>query len=123
MRSRYSAFCTKNIDYLVNTGHPSRRKPGGREQLQQTCLSTQWLGLKVVSVQADPENPEAGTVEFAAFYRAGTGGGQLHERSRFVREAGRWYYLDGEILPELTFKRNGPCWCGSNKKYKRCHGR
>jgi len=32
-----------------------------------------------------------------ARYRIGGGkAGRLHERSRFVREDGRWYYLDAE---------------------------
>lgn len=31
--------------------------------------------------------------------------------------------------PDIIFeygpiqKRNEPCWCGSNKKYKKCHGK
>ena len=24
--------------------------------------------------------------------------------------------------PEKNLDRNDPCWCGSGKKYKRCHG-
>jgi len=26
-----------------------------------------------------------------------------------------------EITPEVTPGRNDPCWCGSGKKYKKCH--
>jgi SEC-C motif-containing protein len=37
-------------------------------------------------------------VEFKAYYRDGNGRGVLHEVSRFARESGRWYYLDGEVL-------------------------
>ena len=26
------------------------------------------------------------------------------------------------VDPEKNLNRNDPCWCGSGKKYKRCHG-
>ena len=26
-------------------------------------------------------------------------------------------------LSESKIDRNAPCWCGSGKKYKNCHGR
>ncbi|MEZ5505160.1 MAG: YchJ family metal-binding protein [Gammaproteobacteria bacterium] len=48
--------------------------------------------------------------------------GTLHERSRFVKEDGRWFYLDGEMLPLPSPGRNDPCWCGSGQKFKKCHG-
>ena len=38
-------------------------------------------------------------VEFVARCRPGSGAAvRLHERSRFVREGGRWYYVDGDML-------------------------
>jgi preprotein translocase subunit SecA len=27
-----------------------------------------------------------------------------------------------QLDPERDVGRNDPCWCGSGKKYKRCHG-
>ena len=83
---------------------------------------TQWLGLKILKTEMDPNDPHTGYVEFAAFYKT-SGIGQLHEISKFIREAGKWYYLDGEFMAPLVFGRNDPCWCGGNKKYKKCHGR
>ena len=32
-------------------------------------------------------------------YRVAGKGHRLHELSRFVREEGRWYYVDGELDP------------------------
>jgi preprotein translocase subunit SecA len=29
----------------------------------------------------------------------------------------------GGVDPQHKIGRNDPCWCGSGKKYKRCHGR
>ncbi len=28
---------------------------------------------------------------------------------------------ENEIAPELKLGRNESCWCGSGKKYKKCH--
>jgi SEC-C motif-containing protein len=35
-------------------------------------------------------------VEFVARYRMQGQAVRLHERSRFVREGGRWFYVDGD---------------------------
>jgi SEC-C motif-containing protein len=50
MRSRYSAFCIKNIEYLISTHHPSRRQPDERDLLNQTINTTQWFGLKILTI-------------------------------------------------------------------------
>jgi len=34
-------------------------------------------------------------VEFTAHFVSAGGRGRLHEVSRFVREDGRWFYVDG----------------------------
>ena len=90
MRSRYTAFVLEDSDYLLATWHPSHRpdslefEPG-----------LKWLGLEVREhVQADPDHA---VVEFVARSRSAGRGLRLHERSRFVREDGRWFYLDGEM--------------------------
>ena len=128
MRSRYTAFCHKNIDYLSATHHPSQREPDDRITLAQSVDQTEWLGLKIVKTDpsASAQRTEnRGTVEFVAFFKSKTQGRnieQLHERSEFVQEAGRWYYLQGEMLEPIIIGRNESCWCGSGKKYKKCHG-
>ena len=54
-----------------------------------------WLGLEVRSHRVlDADHAE---VEFVARYRVAGRAVRLHEKSRFVREAGRWYYVDGDI--------------------------
>lgn len=93
MRSRYSAYVLAERAYLLATWHASTR-PSGLEF--DEVVSTRWLGLEVKHhVLQDPDHA---TVEFVARYR--TGGApavRLHEVSRFVREHGRWYYVDGEF--------------------------
>jgi SEC-C motif-containing protein len=117
MRSRYSAYVLKNSAYLNDTWHPSTRPVA----LDVSSDDTEWRRLEVVGTEKGAETDSEGVVEFAAWFQ----GGQLHERSRFVREEGRWFYLDGEILPPHQQEkpgRNAPCPCGSGKKYKRCCG-
>ena len=92
MRSRYTAFVCERADYLQATWHASTRpadldfEPGAR-----------WLGLQVRSHRAMGE--DRAEVEFVARYRVGGRAVRLHETSRFVREGGRWLYVDGDIRP------------------------
>lgn len=119
MRSRFSAFCTQSIDYLLATHHPTRHSTNERAELEKACASTQWTTLKVIeSYHAGNK----GTVEFVAFFDQGTNEpGQLHERSNFVLENDQWFYVDGEFLPDIKLGRNDVCWCGSGRKLKKCH--
>lgn len=90
MRSRYCAFVLEDADYLLATWHPSRRPP---ELAFEPGLK--WLGLEVRDHRVlDADHEE---VEFVARSRLAGRAHRLHERSRFVREAGRWYYLDGDL--------------------------
>ncbi|UTW45887.1 YchJ family protein [bacterium SCSIO 12696] len=116
MRSRYSAFSTGLIDYLITSHHPSRRTPNEHLELQQSMSNTRWLNLQIIASETD------NTVEFIATYEEDGELGQLHERSNFVYENGHWYYLDGQLLPAAKINRNDPCPCGSGKKFKKCHG-
>jgi SEC-C motif-containing protein len=90
MRSRYTAFVCERADYLQATWHPSTRptaldfEPGA-----------QWLGLEVRRHR--PTGDDRAEVEFVARYRVGGRAVRLHETSRFVREGGRWFYVDGDI--------------------------
>lgn len=119
MRSRYSAFVKHDIDYLLNTLHPDKRQADDRQTLQETCQHTQWLDLKIIDFKAHQNTAE---VEFIAFYDENPIG-QLHERSRFIFENGRWFYVDGDLLSAEKIPRNANCFCGSGHKFKRCHGR
>ena len=91
MRSRYSAFVLQRKDYLLATWHASAR-PAALE----FDPGVRWLGLELrAQRRLDAEHAE---VEFVARQRDATGRAhRLHERSRFVRESGRWYYLDGVL--------------------------
>lgn len=99
MRSRYSAFVFENADYLLTSWHPSTRPAALDFNLDDPSrMRTVWLGLALKSHRLTAE--DRAEVEFVARCRIGGGRAErLHERSRFVREDGRWYYLDGAINP------------------------
>ena len=122
MRSRYSAFALGRADYLLATLHPDKRRPDEQAALEQSFRDTHWQGLRIVATDAGTASDSAGTVEFIAHFRSGQREGQLHERSRFVKVDSQWLYVDGDMLPAKSPGRNDPCWCGSGKKFKKCHG-
>lgn len=92
MRSRYSAYVLKLEAYLLATWHSSTRP----DALNLAADNTKWLGLKVKSHLF--ESADRATVEFVARYKSGGRAGHLHEVSRFVREDGKWFYVDGEFV-------------------------
>lgn len=91
MRSRYSAFVLERRDYLLNTWHESQRPT-----MLEFDPGVKWLGLEVRShMVIDATHAE---VEFVARQKPTAGPAvRLHERSRFVLEAGCWYYVDGDL--------------------------
>ena len=91
MRSRYSAYVLNLTDYLLDTWHAGTRPV--REELTQDA-GAKWLGL---DVKKHTPNGNDATVEFVARYKVEGRAHRLHEVSRFVREDGKWYYVDGSF--------------------------
>lgn len=117
MRSRYCAFVLGDADYLLASW---LNPPLSRTELVAGFGDTQWTRLAILA--APRPTQDRGEVEFVAFFQQdGQRFGQLHERSRFARQDGQWYYVDGNILPPLKVGRNEPCPCGSGQKRKICH--
>lgn len=91
MRSRYSAYVMKLEDYLLATWHPDTRPAA----LDLAYDDTKWLGLEVKCHRQ--ESADQASVEFVARYKIAGRAHRLHEISRFVREDGRWFYMDGKF--------------------------
>lgn len=121
MRSRYTAFCLNNFDYLKSTWHP------------ETCPADlgvgepdNWIGLEIIEWAMDDEETE-GEVEFKARLIIGDKLETLHEISSFDKIDGAWLYHSGEFkteepqLDKISMKT--PCPCGSGEKFKHCHYR
>jgi SEC-C motif domain protein len=130
MRSRYTAYVRHEIDYIMNTLSPTRKKDTDRKATEEWSRDTQWEGLEIVStVKGGPED-ETGSVEFIAKFREKEEAKTHHELATFVKLKGSWYFEDGRTPPQKPVKsegpkvgRNDPCPCGSGKKYKKCHGK
>ena len=98
MRSRYTANAVGDVDHLFRTWHPRTRPTDLRLD-----PAVRWTGLRILDRLAGEADDDTGEVEFSATWEvSGPGGrtrerGQLHERSRFARRAGRWMYVDGDV--------------------------
>ena len=90
MRSRYTAFVAERADYLQATWHATTRPAA-----VAVDAGTKWLGLEVRAHRTTCD--DRAEVEFVARYRLGGRAVRLHETSRFVREDGRWFYVDGDM--------------------------
>lgn len=97
MRSRYSAFAKGLAKYLLRTRAPAMREDSDLAELKALLSHTQWLSLKIIDTELGQAQDQIGEVEFIASYVSQGQPGQLHERSRFVKDGEQWYYLDGDI--------------------------
>ena len=89
MRSRYSAYATGNIDYLLRTTHSTERGNYTRKDLEEWSLGTKWLKLEILRV-------EEYRVEFKAYFIGKNGVEEVHhELSTLFHENGEWYFVDG----------------------------
>lgn len=93
MRSRYTAYALLREDYLLATWHASTR-PAGLGLAQE--VPAKWIGLEIRR-HHEPQDENHAIVEFVARYKVNGRAHRLHETSRFVREGGRWYYVDGDM--------------------------
>jgi SEC-C motif domain protein len=92
MRSRYSAYCIANVDYLVATTHLSTRKQYPKSSILEFASNNHWLQLEIISAT---EN----SVEFKAYFLDKCLKPNVHhEKSTFVKENDYWFYIDGEYF-------------------------
>jgi len=124
MRARFSAYVLNATEFLLRSwDEHTRPTPGALNQGE----SISWEKLRVIRTEQGTETDETGLVEFIA--QGWTSSAQaitLHETSRFKRQDGQWFYIDGVVHPTekaiSKTPRNALCPCGSGKKYKRCCG-
>lgn len=139
MRSRYCAFVLRDGAYLLSTLAAENRS--GFDAKSVADDTTRWTGLQIIECVDGGILDQTGSVEFIAEFEEGAHPGRLHERSRFERREGKWFYVDG-VFPavrmhseiksavstssqprtQMKAGRNDPCPCGSGKKFKKCCG-
>ena len=94
MRSRYSAYFFRRIDYLVQTTHPDTRHPGLQKEFEDMIDHPMWKFLTILRSSKGQEGDKTGKVEFVAQYYLDGKLQEFQEYSRFKRFKGRWMYLD-----------------------------
>jgi SEC-C motif domain protein len=125
MRSRYCAFVLVKVGYIQETMRDAALKKFDFEDTREWTASLRWLGLEVLHSE---QHADVGYVEFIARYVSSEGTEEvMHEKSKFKRYAGRWYYVNavqrlnsGSVVKKIG--RNDPCHCGSGRKFKKCCG-
>lgn len=91
MKSRYSAYCTHQADYLWNTTYISQRKYYFKTDIFNWAVANEWQKLEIITFT---EN----TVEFKAYFLDENNQNQIHhEFSTFVKENESWFYVDGKF--------------------------
>lgn len=89
MRSRYSAFVVKNIDFLYNCFHPNTRRFQNKKDILQWASENRWMKLEIIKATKF-------TVEFKAYYLNTNFQTVIHhEKSKFDTFNEVWYYVDG----------------------------
>ena len=128
MRSRYSAFVKKELDYILTSLHPEHRSDYDEKSTRAWAESAEWQGINIMNtIGGGPEDSD-GQVEFVVSYIEKGNKQEHHELSTFKKEQDAWYFTTGKIMPKPAVRavpktgRNDPCPCGSNKKFKKCCG-
>ncbi|PIQ23821.1 SecC motif-containing protein [bacterium (Candidatus Blackallbacteria) CG17_big_fil_post_rev_8_21_14_2_50_48_46] len=98
MRSRYSAYVLRKIDYLLKTRHPRHQETKERENIEKWANAVVFYKLEILNCSQGKVQDKTGKVEFKAHYKLNGEDGLIHERSRFKRYQGHWSYWDGEML-------------------------
>lgn len=98
MKSRYVAFTMANADYLMSSQHSKTRRVKESKQIKKWAESVQWMGLVILNTRKGGETDDIGYVEFRAMYLEAGQIQQIHERSLFERENGKWVYVSGVHL-------------------------
>jgi len=90
MRSRYTAYVVKNVDYLIQTTHPSARTDDLEKSIRKWMRQVEWLKLHIIAAEAD-------RVEFMAEYLTDSAPGRHHECSVFKKLNDEWFYFGEEF--------------------------
>lgn len=89
MRSRYSAFAMKNMNYIIKTTDPVDLVKFDRTANERWMLESEFLKLEILQ---SSENENQGTVEFQATFKHMGKVQTHHEVSAFRKINGNWFY-------------------------------
>ena len=90
MRSRYSGYALKKIDYMIETTHPNLSIKS-RQEIEQFSNQTSFDGLDILEAVGDD-------VTFRAHLSRSGKDISFTEKSHFEKVDGKWKYHSGVIL-------------------------
>lgn len=129
MASRFVAYATGAIDFLIDTHDPATRAQADRKATADWSRRATWRSLEILKTEAGGPDDDEGHVEFIARYAQDGVEHAHHERSLFRRLEGRWFFVSGDKVSAPPARRaaakigrNDPCPCGSGRKHKKCCG-
>jgi len=129
MRSRYSAYVKKELDWLLTSLHPDHRADYDESSSRAWAERATWHGIDIVNTKKGGPDDQEGQVEFVVSFTENGVRQEHHELSSFKKLNGTWYFETGKPLPTRPVVnaapkagRNDPCPCGSGKKSKKCCG-
>lgn len=99
MRSRYSAYVLHNAAYIMATTHHDNRQHRDDKALWAKDIdtfseNTSFVGLEILEFV---DGEDTAFVTFKAHLKQRGNDASFTERSRFMKEYGRWLYVDGEV--------------------------
>lgn len=99
MRSRFSAYATIAVEYILRSTHPSVRKFYDAESIENWAKSSRWQKLEIISKSSGEATDKKGTVEFKAYFLDAENNPQIHhELSNFEKYLGKWFFVGGKVF-------------------------
>jgi SEC-C motif-containing protein len=98
MRSRYTAYATMAVAYIIQTTHLSTRRYYDPPSIKAWAASSVWEKLEIISTEKGMSTDTIGYVEFKAYYTDANLRSQIHhEYSTFKKDGDRWFFVDGKV--------------------------
>ena len=125
MRSRYTAFVIRNLDYVERTHAPEVYDDFNRAEAERLAEACEWLGLEI---RTSTETGDTAEIEYVLKFRREQQNIAKVALSRFRRDDGQWLFVSSDMNPPVAplriskVGRNDPCPCNSGKKAKKCCG-
>jgi SEC-C motif-containing protein len=104
VRARYTAFVLGKARFIMETTHPTAShfqadRAAWRAELQESCRRVSFAGLAIHGHEVDEDRGEA-FVSFTVEMQVDGRDAGFTERSRFLRDGNRWWYVSGELGAE-----------------------
>jgi len=101
MKSRFSAYALSKAEYIMETTHPlnpdytEENRQSWKKDIMNFCDYTEFINLEVYETQ---EGDDESFVTFKAILTQDNLDASFSEKSRFLKQDGRWFYIDGTFF-------------------------